>query len=315
MSVSLIIIDYLQDQLGSRTAELFSLRKHVDELELKLAKMEDMEVKVDRLSDELERSNAEKLLLIEELQMKDVELQCSALHVRRLEESVCSVTLDSQCEIEGMRLDMMAMEQACFEARKAQEDTIRENASLNKLIKELEIRINEKPAVVLERENKELSDKLRASEICAQEFIDRIDKGLENKSRTMDDRAIVSREVSACGDVLGELFLKLPMALAAEVDSKEKLDNMSCKITNYESIVRKLKEELKEVKLKAEEEGEDLAQEMAELRYETTCLLEEERKRRAMVEVASIHRIAELESQIRKYRRESVAMVRHLEEA
>ncbi|CAN1795757.1 hypothetical protein LINPERHAP1_LOCUS20711 [Linum perenne] len=301
-------IDYLQDQLGSRNAEVFSLGKLVDELELKLTKMEDMEVKVDQLSDELKRSNAENLLLIEELQSKDLELQCSELHIKRLEESICSVTLDSQCEIEGMRLNMMTLEQGCFESRKAQEDAIQENASLNKLIKELEIQCEEKPDVSLERENKELRDKLRASEICAQEFIRMIDKGLKNKSYMMESRAIVSREVSACGDVLGELFSKLPMALVTEVDSKEQLDNMSCQIANYESTVRKLKEELKEVKLKANEEAEDLAQEMAELRYETTCLLEEERKRRAMVELASTQRIAELESQIREVQMESAAV-------
>ncbi|CAN1795762.1 hypothetical protein LINPERHAP1_LOCUS20711 [Linum perenne] len=188
-------IDYLQDQLGSRNAEVFSLGKLVDELELKLTKMEDMEVKVDQLSDELKRSNAENLLLIEELQSKDLELQCSELHIKRLEESICSVTLDSQCEIEGMRLNMMTLEQGCFESRKAQEDAIQENASLNKLIKELEIQCEEKPDVSLERENKELRDKLRASEICAQEFIRMIDKGLKNKSYMMESRAIVSREV------------------------------------------------------------------------------------------------------------------------
>ncbi|CAL2261897.1 unnamed protein product [Prunus armeniaca] len=54
--------------------------------------------------------------------------------------------------------------------------------------------------------------------------------------------------------------------------------------------------ELKEEKLKAKEEAEDLAQEMAELRYRMTGLLEEECKRRACIEQASLHRIAELES-------------------
>lgn len=58
-------------------------------------------------------------------------------------------------------------------------------------------------------------------------------------------------------------------------------------------------EELKAEKLKAKDEAEDLAQEMAELRYELTCLLEEERKRRASIEQASLRRIAELEAQVR----------------
>lgn len=51
-------------------------------------------------------------------------------------------------------------------------------------------------------------------------------------------------------------------------------------------------------KLKAKEEAEDLAQEMAELRYQMTGLLEEERKRRACVEKLSLQRIAELEEQV-----------------
>ncbi|KAI5330176.1 PREDICTED: centrosomal [Prunus dulcis] len=55
-------------------------------------------------------------------------------------------------------------------------------------------------------------------------------------------------------------------------------------------------EELKEEKLKAKEEAEDLAQELAELRYRMTGLLEEECKRCACIEQASLHRIAELES-------------------
>lgn len=58
------------------------------------------------------------------------------------------------------------------------------------------------------------------------------------------------------------------------------------------------KDELKEEKLKAKEEAEDLTQEMAELRYKMTCLLEEECKRRACIEQASLQRIANLEAQV-----------------
>lgn len=50
--------------------------------------------------------------------------------------------------------------------------------------------------------------------------------------------------------------------------------------------------------MKAKEEAEDLAQEMAELRYQMTGLLEEECKRRACIEQASLQRIAELEVQV-----------------
>lgn len=54
--------------------------------------------------------------------------------------------------------------------------------------------------------------------------------------------------------------------------------------------------------MKAKEEAEDLAQEMAELRYQMTGLLEEERNRRACIEQASTQRIAELEAQVLIFR-------------
>lgn len=59
-----------------------------------------------------------------------------------------------------------------------------------------------------------------------------------------------------------------------------------------------MQEELKQEKLKAKEEAEDLTQEMAELRYKMTCSLDEERKRRVCIEQASLQRIAELEAQV-----------------
>lgn len=50
--------------------------------------------------------------------------------------------------------------------------------------------------------------------------------------------------------------------------------------------------------MKAKEEAEDMAQEMAELRYQITGSLEEECKRRAYIEQVSLQRIAELEAQV-----------------
>jgi len=50
--------------------------------------------------------------------------------------------------------------------------------------------------------------------------------------------------------------------------------------------------------LKAKEEGEDLTQAMAELRYQMTDMLEEECKRRASIEETSLRRIQDLEEQV-----------------
>lgn len=104
------------------------------------------------------------------------------------------------------------------------------------------------------------------------------------------------------------------------------MDTMSSQIREYELLMKQLKvwhinwgrefiiqrpsdlfsmqlqnwlqEEVKAEKSKARDEAEDLAQEMAELRYQLTGLLEEERKRRACIEQISLQRIAQLEAQV-----------------
>ncbi|KAH9614195.1 hypothetical protein KSS87_013402 [Heliosperma pusillum] len=86
------------------------------------------------------------------------------------------------------------------------------------------------------------------------------------------------------------------------LDDKGKTDTMARELLEYENIVKKLKDELKEQKSRAKEESEDLAQEMAELRYQMMELLEEERKRRSCIEQASLLRISELEAQLQMER-------------
>uniref|UniRef100_A0A2N9FY67 Uncharacterized protein n=1 Tax=Fagus sylvatica TaxID=28930 RepID=A0A2N9FY67_FAGSY len=88
-----------------------------------------------------------------------------------------------------------------------------------------------------------------------------------------------------------------------DADSRTKMVKMSQQIQEYEILVKQLKEELREEKLRAKEEAEDLAQEMAEFRYQITGLLEEECRRRASIEQASLQRIAELEAQELRYSR------------
>nr|CAB3454853.1 unnamed protein product [Digitaria exilis] len=63
-----------------------------------------------------------------------------------------------------------------------------------------------------------------------------------------------------------------------------------------ELVIEQLK--IREQKLKAKEDAEDLTQEMAELRYQITGLLEEEYKRRSRIEQAAIQHIQELETQV-----------------
>ncbi|RVW31685.1 hypothetical protein CK203_103240 [Vitis vinifera] len=73
------LVDYLQDQLNARDAEVKCLGEHVHSLELKLADKDNLEDMVGRLMQELKRSNSECMLLMQELENKEVELQMSSL--------------------------------------------------------------------------------------------------------------------------------------------------------------------------------------------------------------------------------------------
>ncbi|KAM0060456.1 hypothetical protein Hdeb2414_s0004g00124311 [Helianthus debilis subsp. tardiflorus] len=107
-------------------------------------------------------------------------------------------------------------------------------------------------------------------------------------------------------------------AFESDADSEIKTKKSSeyeARIHEYELLVNQLKEQLKDEKFKANEETEELAQEMAELRYQLTGLLEEEYKKRACIEERALQRITELETQIEKERRKTLADVRDLPNA
>ncbi|KDP31315.1 hypothetical protein JCGZ_11691 [Jatropha curcas] len=319
-------IDYLQDQLNARNSEVYSLGEHVHDLELKLADMGNLQVKVDELQEELKRSDSACFLLIQELERKDLELQKSVLCIEKMEESISFLTLDSQCGIESVKLDKMALEQECCEAKKYQEETAIEKDAMDGLIKELGIRVHDAEEMIqcLEKENKELREKLVTSEANARLFLPKIEEWLENKEKSLLisqscsselESEIMPSEVRTCGEALALLFSTLEILLAPDSNSRKQIERMSHQIREYEVVLKQLKEDLRVEKLKAKEEAEDLAQEMAELRYQMTCLLQEESKRRASIEQVSLQRIAELEAQIQKEQKNSFHGIRHLHEA
>ncbi|XP_065878369.1 uncharacterized protein [Euphorbia lathyris] len=316
-------IDYLQDQLNARNEKVHSLEEHVHELELKLSDMDYLDMKIGQLQEELRKSDSECLLLTKELESKEVELLKSILSIEKLEESISSLTLDSQCEVESMKLDIMALEQACCEANKNQQDTILEKERMDGLIEEQEIRVRDADRIIkcLEKENKELREKLVASEVNGRHFLQKIHEWMESKdeqklnfkpcSSDLESR-ILPKKASACGEILGEFFSKLSILLGPGSNFRKQMERMSDQISEYEVLLKQLKEDLRKEKLKAKEEAEDLTQEMAELRYQMTSLLEEECKRRACVEQASLQRIAELEAQVQKRTEEAFFAVRHV---
>lgn len=194
--------DYLQDQLNARNREVDCLEGCVHSLELKLADSKNLEEKVGRLTEELDRSNFECLFLMQELVSKEVELQKSTLYIEKLEESISSIALESQCEIESMKLDIMALEQSYFHTEKTQEETFQGKARA-KLFQEFELQIQDAKKIIkcLEMKNKELKEKLDTSETNFRIFCQELEKWLEN------DRSQFNTESSLC-----ELESKLTMS-------------------------------------------------------------------------------------------------------
>ncbi|CAK7323247.1 unnamed protein product [Dovyalis caffra] len=310
-------IDYLQDQLSARNSEVYTLGEHVHELEMKLVNTEHLQASIGQLREELKRCDSEHLLLIQELERKEEELQRSDLCIGKLEELISSLTLDSQCEIESMKLDMIALEQACFEAKKMQEETIQENARMNGFIEELEFKIRDAKENIerIEKENIELREKLVTSDVNSKLFPQQIEEWLENKDASQHNNQSYLSEIECKShmskemrEALGRVFSKLATLLGLESSNKW-MDSMPHQISKYEALVKQLKDELREEKSRAKEEADDLAQEMAELRYQMTALLEEECKRRACIEKASLQRISELEAQGSVYDSEHVKNV------
>ncbi|CAF1696689.1 unnamed protein product [Brassica napus] len=301
-------IGYLRDQLIFKSKEVSYLNEHVRNLESKLAESGDFEEEVKFLREELCMSKSEHLLLLQELESKETELQCSSLSVEKLEETISSLTLESLCEIESMKLDISALEQALVDAMRIQEESIQEKDQLRGVIEEVQFQSREaqEKANSFEKQNEELMERIAASEKSIREFFvstkDRLES--ENEEQPLNAECFfaelshvfpVSSEVRECFDAIIK-----KLELSRNVTLIDKMEGMRKQTQLHEDLVKRLKEELKQEKLKAKEEAEDLTQEMAELRYKMTCLVDEERKRRVCVEQASLQRIAELEAQMKR---------------
>lgn len=304
-------IDYLQDQLNARNTEVYCLEENVNSLKLEMERMQNLEEETARLREESKVSNLERLSLMKALENKDLELQDTRLSMEKLEESISSVGLDYQCEIESMRLDLLALEQKYLEARKSQEEMSEENARMNNLIQDLKTRSQDDKKVIkcLDKVNKNLQEKIKKLEMNAKEFCQKVERQMQSCPVEIKQCTIELKENSStCGDILGPLISKLVAFGQSNAELKENMDKMSTEIHDHKLLVGQLKEELKEEKLRAKEEAEDLAQEMAELRYQMTGLLEEECKRRACVEQISLQRISELEAELDKERGNSFVL-------
>ncbi|KAG8379291.1 hypothetical protein BUALT_Bualt07G0073200 [Buddleja alternifolia] len=304
------LTDYLQDQLNMRNLDVNCLSEQLCSIQLKLAKMENLEEEVGRLREEMKMFDSERSLLIQEIEDKEVVIRYSETQVENLEESISSMGLEYQCEIESTKLESIALEQNLIETMKLLKEKTQENSRMNQLIQDLELRIRDADNVIenLEKENKDLKQKFQRSDMNTKAFVRTVEEQLHEWLGTKNVQSLskLEKDVSTYGNILGPLFSKLTAPKASDADLRNKMTEMSRQIDDYELLVRQLKEELREEKLKANDEAEDLAQEMAELRYQLTSRLEEECKRRASIEQISLQRISELEGQIAKERQKSI---------
>ncbi|KAK4395859.1 hypothetical protein Sango_1740200 [Sesamum angolense] len=304
-------IDYLQDQLNMRNLDLNCLAEQVCSLQLKLSDMEDLAEEVGRLREQMKISEPEKSFLVQDIEDKEVLIRYSASRIEKLEESISSMALEYQCEIESTKLESVALEHTLFETKKLLEERTQENSRMNELIQDLELRLQEANKVIqgLDKENKDLNGKLWKSDMNTKAFVRKVEEQFHEWYGENDDQSSneLEKDMSTYGNLLGPLLSKLVIPQPSEADLRNKVAEMSRQIDDYECLIRQLKEELREERLKAKEEVEDLAQEMAELRYQLTSMLDEECKRRASIEQISLQRIAELESQIAKERQKSIS--------
>ncbi|KAI3454833.1 hypothetical protein Pfo_011496 [Paulownia fortunei] len=304
-------IDYLQDQLNMKNSDLNCPGEQVCSLKLKLADMENLVEEVGRLREQVKISESERSLLLQEIENKEVVIRYSASSAENLEESMSSMALEYQCEIESTKLELISLEQNLFETKKLLEERTQENSRMSELIQDLELRNQDtnKEIESLDKENKDLKEKLQKSDINTKAFVREVEEQFHEWLAKTDNQSSseLEKDMSTYGNVLGPLFSKLAIPRASDADLRNKMAEMSRQMDDYELLVRQLKEELREERLKAKEEAEDLAQEMAELRYQLTLMLDEECKRRANIEQISLQRIAELEAQIAKERQKSIS--------
>lgn len=319
-------IGALKCQVNMRNIEANWLGEHVHSLELKLTEMNKLQSNVNQLTEELLASNSECWSLRQELENKEVELHNSTMYVERLEEAISSISLDSECELESMKLDLMNLEQMVSEAKTFQEKATQEKEMTDGIINEFSVQIQDAQEMIelLKEENRDLRGKLEISEqnskLSVQRIEEYLNEWLEKKEKTEVNACSSSKpedlqpsqEFRIYEEILGAILSKFGVVETS--DLKDEMKKMSRQIYDYELLVKQLKDELREVKLKAKEEAEDLTQEMAELRYQTITMLDEECGRRAHIEQASLQRISELEAQVQKEQRKSFLAAKHLSE-
>jgi len=170
----------LQDQLNIQSVEANIMGEHIHSLELKLTELEKFPERVRVMDNELIRSDSQCWLLMEEVRCKEEELQKAAAQIEKLE----STALDSQCEIESLKLDLSNLEQRLLDTESFTQHAAEHKAQIDKLLGEHELQLHEAQRTIdqLVLENKQLIELLpvRAPKQSPSGSGQQVDKTLEN---------------------------------------------------------------------------------------------------------------------------------------
>ena len=186
--------------------------EHVHSLELKLAEVGTLHEKLRLLSEALMQSESSQLSLMQELKDKEEEFHNSAFRIEELETIISSVALESQCEIESMKLDIAALEERCFEAERLSEQAAQEKAKMDLLLEMSESQFQDahERITILEMENKYLRQKLVVSEDNVDGSYCKVVENLHNCLKH-NRRMNVQGPGGSFPDLLVELKKELPL--------------------------------------------------------------------------------------------------------
>lgn len=93
------------------------------------------------MREQIKISEYERSLLMQNIEDREEEIRCSASRIENLEESISSMALEYQCEIESLKLDASTLEQNLFQTKKQLEKTTQEISRLNEFIVSLSFKI------------------------------------------------------------------------------------------------------------------------------------------------------------------------------
>jgi chromosome segregation ATPase len=183
--------------------------EHIHSLELKLTELEKFPERVRVMDNELMHSDSQCWLQMEEIRLKEEELQKAAAQIDKLE----SAALDSQCEIETLKLDLTTLDQRLCDAESFAQHAAEHNSRIDKQLGELELHLHEARKTIdqLVLENMQLKELLHTrspERFPSTRAGEQLDKTLEDGDHAEHERDNVILERMAKQNEESELLIE-----------------------------------------------------------------------------------------------------------